>query len=75
MIMCFSSCTKEKKIIGKWKIAYAKEAGYTDKNANGETWTFKENGTFVGYLAYFEEEMTAKWSIDGDELIIKGGDL
>jgi len=75
MIMCFSSCTKEKKIEGKWKITYAKEDGYNDKNAIGETWTFKENGTFVGYLSYFEQEVTAKWSIDGNELIIKGGDL
>lgn len=74
VMMIMPSCSKpEKQIVGKWKITYAKEDGYNYKNAVGETWTFKENGTFVGYLS--EEEVTAKWSVDGNELIIKGGDL
>ena len=75
IMMCLSSCTKpEKQIVGKWKITYAKEDGYNDKNAVGEIWTFKENGTFNGYLVDLGD-VTAKWSIDGNELTIKGGDL
>ena len=75
MIMCFSSCTKEKKIVGKWKITYAKEDGYNDKNAVSEIWNFKENGSFTGYLSGLEGEITCKWIVDGDELTLKGGDM
>ncbi len=75
IMMVMPSCKKaDKQIVGKWKITYAKEDGYSDKKAVGENWTFKENGTFNGYLVDWGD-VTAKWSIDGDELIIKGGDL
>ena len=60
MTMCLSSCTKkpEKLIVGKWKVVSARCSDNNVKpwvieaigNDKGETWTFKENGTFVGFM-------------------------
>lgn len=79
ILLCIPSCTKpEKQIVGKWKIVYAKVDGYKVEEAEGEFWTFKDNGKFKGYLSLddFEEvEFYCDWIIDGDELTLKGGDL
>ena len=59
-MVCFSSCTKnpERLIVGKWKVVSARCSDNNVKpwvidaisNDKGETWSFKENGTFVGYM-------------------------
>lgn len=82
-MMIMPSCKKaEKQIIGKWKITHAKTEGYTDKYAVGETWTFKEGGKFIGYLDFGKKkgnskdsEIECNWRINGDELVLEGGDL
>lgn len=77
ILVIMSSCTKpEKQIIGKWKITYAKVEGegFIDKSAVGETWNFKENGTFTGCMSK-EVEITCNWFLNGEELVLKGGDL
>lgn len=76
--MCLPSCTKpEKQIIGKWKITYAKVGDYNATNAKGEVWTFKDNGKFNGYIALGSDSdyYDCNWNIDGNELVLKGGDL
>lgn len=79
VLICLPSCTKpEKQIIGKWKITYAKVDGYNDGEAKGEVWTFKENGKFNGYISLGKKDdmyIDCNWSIDGNELVLKGGDL
>lgn len=61
-MLFFSSCTKdpEKLIVGKWKVVSASCDDPSDDFAEGfykafaydegETWTFKEDGTFKGYM-------------------------
>lgn len=80
VLICLPSCKKpEKQIIGKWKITYAKVDGYNDGDAKGEVWTFKENGKFNGYLSFGKKDydmyFDCNWSIEGNELVLKGGDL
>ena len=79
VLICLPSCTKpEKQIIGKWKITYAKVDGYKDEDAEGEVWTFKDNGKFSGYISLGKKsrfECDCNWFIEGNELILKGGDL
>ena len=82
ILMCLPSCTKpEKQILGKWKITYAKVDGYKIEEAKGETWTFKDNGKFSGYMYFGGKkaggggDIECNWFIDGNELVLKGGDL
>lgn len=79
ILICLPSCNKpEQQIVGKWKITYTKVDGYNDDDAKGETWTFKENGKFNGYISLGKQEnmyFDCNWSIDGNELVLKGGDL
>lgn len=79
LLIGLSSCTKpEKQIIGKWKIVSAKFDGYKDEDAKGEVWSFKENGKFSGYLSFGKKsrmDIDCNWHIDGDELVLSGGDL
>ena len=81
ILITLPSCTKpEKQIVGKWKITYAKADGYNDTGAKGEIWTFKDNGKFNGYLSFGKKGrddgyFDCNWSIDGNELVLKGGDL
>ena len=80
VLICLPSCTKpEKQIIGKWKITSAKVDGYKDDDAKGEVWTFKDNGKFNGYISFAglkgETYFDCNWAIDGNELVLKGGDL
>lgn len=60
-----SSCSKESKIEGKWKITKATGEFSYDK---GSTWTFKENGSCT--IALGEEDWDGDWSISKDELSI-----
>ena len=79
ILICLPSCTKpEEKISGKWKITYAKIDGDKVDNAIGETWNFKDHGEFYGYLGiddYRDDYTNCDWEIDGNELILSGGDL
>lgn len=82
VVICFTSCTKkpEKLIVGKWKIESARctsdeEEDYYMKYSVGENWNFKENGTFVGYLSFFEDEVECDYICDDNTLELKGGDL
>ena len=78
ILICLPSCNKpEQQIVGKWKITYTKVDGYNDGDAKGETWTFKENGKFNGYISLGKKDdmyFDCNWSIDGNELVLKGGD-
>ncbi|MBQ7062861.1 MAG: lipocalin family protein [Bacteroidales bacterium] len=64
-VFAFSSCSKESKIEGKWKITKASADVSDDK---GSTWTFKENGSCT--IALDEEDWDGDWSISKDELSI-----
>ena len=83
ILICLPSCTKpEKQIVGKWKITYAKVDGYKVEEAKGETWTFKDNGKFSGFMCFGRKKagdvgknIDCNWFIDGNELVLKGGDL
>ena len=75
--LVLSSCTKkpEDLIIGKWKITEYREEGTYISKVEGETWTFKDNGTFTGPLIAGEHDISCKYVCDDDELTLKGGDL
>lgn len=77
IMMCLVSCTKpEKQIVGKWKIISATEGRENiEYYAKGEIWTFREGGNFVGWLPMPGGLISCKWIIDGDELILQGGEL
>ena len=64
-VVAFSSCTKEKKIVGKWKVTKATGDFDGDK---GSTWTFKDNGKCT--IESGDMEMDGEWSISKDELTI-----
>lgn len=83
VLVSLPSCTKpEKQIIGKWKIVSAKVDGDKDEDAKGEVWTFKDNGKFSGFInlglvwgVKISSDVDCKWRIDGNELVLSGGDL
>ena len=60
-----SSCGKDKKIVGKWKITSATGSFSYDK---GETWTFKDNGKCV--IVIDNEPYDGEWSVSKDNLTI-----
>ncbi|MBO4738107.1 MAG: hypothetical protein J5606_00945 [Bacteroidales bacterium] len=75
-----TSCKKpEKLIIGKWKVTSANK---NDENAKGNTWTFKDNGKFVGDIYDLAEddwvlnnngdEIECDYSCDGKTLTLSG---
>lgn len=64
-IVSISSCSKEDRIVGKWKITHASGDLSDDK---GGTWTFKEKGTCSFTL--FELDFEGEWSISKDNLTI-----
>lgn len=64
-MVAVSSCGKEKKIVGKWKITSASGELKEDK---GETWTFKEKGDCTVVIG--GENYDGEWSISGDNLSI-----
>lgn len=64
--LSISSCSKESKIEGKWKIT--KATGSDLSYDKGSTWTFKENGSCT--IALWEEDLDGDWSISKDELSI-----
>ena len=61
-----TSCSKEKRIEGKWKIDRASGEFSDDK---GETWTFKSNGTCICYLGGLD--LDGEWSLSQDDLSIE----
>jgi len=65
--LSISSCSKESKIEGKWKIT--KVSGDEISDDKGSTWTFKENGSCT--IALWEEDWDGDWSISKDELSIE----
>ncbi len=74
-----TSCKKtEKKILGKWKVTSTNK---NDENAKGNTWTFKDNGKFVGDIYDLAEddwvlidgnEIECDYSCDGKTLTLSG---
>lgn len=60
-----SSCGKDKKIVGKWKITSATGDFYYDK---GERWTFKDNGKCV--IVIENHTYDGEWSVSKDNLTI-----
>lgn len=82
ILISLPSCNKpEKQIVGKWKITSAKVDGYKIEEAKGEVWSFKQNGKFSGYIYFAGKkgggggDIDCNWIIDGNELVLKGGDL
>ena len=74
-----TSCKKpEKQIIGKWKVTSTNK---NDENAKGNSWTFKDNGKFVGEIFEIADflfdggEIECDYSCDGKTLTLSGGDL
>ena len=69
-----TSCKKpEKLIIGKWKVTSAKSDAFDSDEVKGTTWTFKENGTFIGNLD--GEDYECDYSCSKNSLSFSGGDL
>ena len=65
LVVSVSSCSKEKKIVGKWKVTSATGDFLEDK---GNTWTFKENGKCT--IPTGELEIDGEWTISSDNLTI-----
>ena len=76
-IIGMTSCTKkpEDLIVGKWKITEYREEGSYISKVEGDTWTFKDNGTFTGPLIAGEHDISCKYVCDDNELTLKGGGL
>lgn len=64
--MVFMSCSKESKIEGKWKITKASPSEIEDDK--GETWTFKEGGSWSGVIDGLDVD--GDWTISKDDLTI-----
>ncbi|MBO4738106.1 MAG: hypothetical protein J5606_00940 [Bacteroidales bacterium] len=70
-----TSCKKpEKQIIGKWKVTSAKSDFGNSDEVKGATWTFKENGTFIGDLIG-GTDFECDYSCSKNSLSFSGGDL
>lgn len=61
------SCSKEDKIVGKWKITHA-SGEFSD--CKGDIWTFKDNGKCSGVVV-FEDELDFEWSLSNDCLTLE----
>ena len=97
LMVCLPSCKKnetqisgngtqvsdnKEKIVGKWVISYAEFDGYDDEYVIGDHWKFKEEGKFIGNLAFGKKKSNSKyddiecnWRINGNKLVLEGGDL
>ena len=81
ILISLPSCKKsddpkpEDLIVGRWKITYAKIDGYKEEELEDEVWSFKDNGKFTGCLEEEDEEIDCNWILNGNELVLKGGDL
>ena len=64
--MMLTSCSKEKRIEGKWKVTRASGEFSDDK---GSVWTFKESGDVTFQVDEYEYDGT--WYVSGDELTIE----
>ena len=88
--LCFTSCKKspEKMIIGKWKVVSARCTSNVDEESEeaieadkGEIWTFKENGTFYGFMNLFPNwglnngDIECDYSCDDKSIELRNGDL
>ena len=72
-VVMFSSCNKyEKKIVGKWKIIKEKTDGESMDEDEGETITFKDNGTCT--IVFWGGELDGDYSINGESLTINVND-
>ncbi|MBP5536390.1 MAG: lipocalin family protein [Bacteroidales bacterium] len=77
-MMMLTSCSKEKRIEGKWKITRVSIISTSSsdseevewlKGAKDECWTFKANGTGFFVIAS-DYQLDGDWSISGDNLTI-----
>ena len=68
-VVMFSSCNKyEKKIVGKWKIVKEKVDGEEVGEVEGETITFRENGTCT--IVFLESELDGEYYLNDETLTI-----
>ena len=68
-VVMFSSCNKyERKIVGKWKIIKEKHDGSPYDSDEGETITFKDNGTCT--IVFWGDECDGDYSLNGESLTI-----
>ena len=63
--MLMVSCSKEDKIVGKWKITHASGDFSDDK---GSTWNFKDNGKCS--IVVGNSDFDGEWSLSNDCLTI-----
>ena len=63
--MMLTSCSKEKRIEGKWKVTRASGDFSDDK---GSVWIFKESGDVTFQVN--EMDLDGTWYVSGDELTI-----
>lgn len=61
-----TSCSKEKRIEGKWKIVRS-SGEFSDDT--GETWKFNSNGNCICYIGGLD--LDGEWSISKDNLAIE----
>ena len=72
-VVLFSSCNKyEKKIVGKWKIVKEKVDGEEVGEDEGETITFRENGTCT--IVFHEAELDGEYYLNDETLTINAKD-
>jgi hypothetical protein len=71
----FTSCSKEKKLEGKWKITKSStsESGYDFSEAKGESWSFKDNGkcsVHITWTSSYKRDYDGTFSVSGNTLSI-----
>lgn len=87
-IVGLTSCTKklekpEDLIVGKWKITEFQMCDSNGENflpdSYGETWSFKEDGSFNGWCLLWQHQddayLSSTYTVDDEELTIRGGDF
>ena len=66
--MMLSSCFKETLIVGKWKVSHISSDMNTFDYDEGQTWTFKDNGSCTIFL--MGVEIDGEWDISKGTLYI-----
>lgn len=84
-VMGLSSCSKalETRVVGQWEIIELMVDNESDPEAIGETWTFKDDGSYIGWrhLKKVESQdqidfyVTANYMVEDEELTINFAEL
>lgn len=80
-VMGLSSCSKalETRVVGQWEIIELTVDNESENEAIGETWTFKEDGSFTGWCHLWKDQVdfyvTANYTVENEKLTISDGDF